>query len=194
LGQAKQRSNAAEAWRNALPKQQKVIAEVCERVFGRFVVPAKATGMCYRLAFFLTTLLRVEHGIEVEPGVGYVNDGDGEAMASHAWIEFANKRTDLSLAFTEHPDVQHPGEVLILDRVVRAGHRYTYHRSRTPTALAAAAYAASDTRFAEALAQKEAEHIAMVARAKYSQLMRAYLDAAPDGFDFERLAGLVRAA
>lgn len=150
--------------------------------------------MCYRLAFFLTTLLRVEHGIEVEPVVGYVNDGDGEAMASHAWIEFANKRTDLSLAFTEHPDVQHPGEALILDRVVRAGHRYTHHRSRTPAALAAAAYAASDTRFAEALAHKEAEHIAMVARAKDSQLMRAYLDAAPDGFDFERLAGLVRAA
>ena len=61
-------------------------------------------------------------------------------------------------------------------------------------ALAAAAYAASDRRFAEALAQKEAEHIAMVARAKDSQLMRAYLDGTPDGFDFERLAGLVRAA
>jgi hypothetical protein len=109
-----------------------------------------------------------------------------------AWIELADKRTGLSLALTERPDVQLPGGVLILDRVMRPGIRYTYHRTRTPEALLALQELRSGPRFEAIVEQKEAEHVAMMACGKSTALRRAYLYSAPDGLDYDMLARIVQ--
>lgn len=109
-----------------------------------------------------------------------------------AWIELADKRTGLSLALTERADVQLPGGVLILDRVMRPGIRYTYHRTRTPEALLALQELRSGPRFEAIVEQKEAEHVAMMACSKSTALRRAYLYSAPDGLDYDMLARIVQ--
>lgn len=191
MGEAKKRANRLREWHDTLTDHEKIIAEVAAQIFERFVEPAQATGMCYRLAFFLTELLDRQHSLLVEPIVGYVNDGTDEIMTSHAWVESVGKRTDLSLAFTEYPEIQLPGEVLILDRIVRPGTRYIYSRDQTPDALQALQNVRANPRFGHIVAQKEAEHAAMLARSKSAELRRAYLDSAPDGFDYTRLARIV---
>ncbi len=191
MGEAKKKANSLRKWRDSLTDDEKVVADVASQVFDRLVVPNQATGMCYRLAFFLTELLAQQHSLQVEPIVGYVNDGTSDIMPSHAWIETAGKRTDLSLAFTEYSDAQLPGEVLILDRIARPGMRYTYSRDQTPEALQALQNLQSDPRFGHVVAQKEVEHAAMLARSKSAELRRAYLDSAPGGFDYTRLASIV---
>lgn len=191
MGQAKLKAKALRDWQEGLSAEEKVVADVAQRVFDRFVVPNRAMGMCYRLAFFLAELLADRHGMTSVPVVGYVNDGTVDFMVSHAWLEVGGKRIDLSLAFTEHPKEQLQGEVLILDRVVRAGTRYAYHREQTPEAIEALNEFRSDPQAAAALAHKETEHAAMLEISGDPARRRAYLDAAPDGYNYARLVEIV---
>jgi hypothetical protein len=107
-----------------------------------------------------------------------------------AWMELADKRTGLSLALTERPDVQLPGGVLILDRVMPPDIRYPYHRTRTPEALLALRELRSGPRFE--VEQKQAEHVAMMACSRSTALRPAYLYSAPDGLDYDMLARIVQ--
>jgi hypothetical protein len=69
--------------------------------------------------------------------VGYVNDGTDDIMISHAWLDYNGKKTDVTLANTERPDMTPVGQVIVLNRVVRNGHEYTYHLEQSPNGLAA---------------------------------------------------------
>jgi hypothetical protein len=127
--------------------------------------------------------------IHVDPVVGYVNDGEGEVMASHAWVEFGAKKIDLSLTLTERPDIQPSGPLLVLDRPLTKGRAvYTYHRERGPSAARQVQELMKDPTFRDALLHKEAEHERMGMIARDRTLMLQYLDSAPDGFGYEQLA------
>jgi hypothetical protein len=43
--------------------------------------------------FFLAAYLLQEHSIQVQPVVGFANDGESEVMVSHAWVEFGGKKS-----------------------------------------------------------------------------------------------------
>ncbi len=52
-------------------------------------------GLPYRISFFLQEFLRETHDISVDVVVGYVNDGESDIMASHAWLEYNGKKLTL---------------------------------------------------------------------------------------------------
>ena len=191
MGEAKKKAEALREWRGGQTADEQTIADVALKLFDVFVRPLEAMAMCYRLTFFLAEYLQDRHAISVDAVVGYINDGTGDLMASHAWVESCGKRVDLAPAFTEHPTAQLPGEVVVLDRVVRAGTRYSYHRERSPEALKAILDLNSDPIFAALAQHKEEEHLTMTARSQNAALRLAYLNAAPDGFDYARLAAMV---
>jgi hypothetical protein len=149
--------------------------------------------MCYRISFFLSSFLKQEHQVNAEPVVGYVNDGTKDFMISHAWVEFSGRKIDLGLTATEHPDVQLEGPLLILDRSITQGKAsYTYHRERSAAAHAQVQKLMALPAYKEMLAANEAEHAPMAAVAESPSLIRTYLDTAPDGLGYERLAQRVR--
>jgi hypothetical protein len=131
-------------------------------------------GMCYRLAFFLTTYLQQEHDISTNAVVGYAHDQTSPLMASHAWVEIEGKKTDLSLAFTEAPDIQLRGEVSIVDHVYKPGHRYAYHRERNDAANEVIRTMLDDPQCGLVVQQKEAEHANMVKLSRNPVWMRQY--------------------
>jgi hypothetical protein len=193
MGDASKRKKATDAWLASLTPDEVHLAQAADRLWNRFILRLGATGMCYRMSFFLTAYMKAEHSIDVTPVVGWVNDGDTDLMASHAWIETSGGRTDLTLGITDHPDVQLPGAVLVVGRVIKPGVPYSYHRARGAEALKALAMMNADPMLAPIVAEQELQHLSMVARSKSMELQRAYLDEAPDGFDYEKLAGIVRA-
>jgi hypothetical protein len=149
-----------------------------------------ATGMCYRMTFFLHLYL-AELGIQTTPVVGYVNDGTDDVMISHAWLDYNDKKTDITLANPEYPDITPIGQVIVVDRVVHDGHVYSYHLEQSTKGLAEEALMLRKPRSAEIVNMKRAEHSAMLARARNASAMRAYIDSAPDRMTFEKLKAAV---
>lgn len=191
MGEAKRKQRALELWRATLSPDQIKVAEVSQALLDRFLLPMRSMGMCYRMTAFLTERLLAE-AVALEPIVGYVNDGTDDVMISHAWIESNGRRTDLTLGITEVPDVQLPGEVIILDRIVRPGRRYSYHREMTEAGRRKWEEMRGDPTVRAAIEKKEEEHKKMSDVMRTSASRRHYLDAAPDGLTYERLAALVR--
>jgi hypothetical protein len=188
MGQAKQKHAALLNWKEMLSADERTIFAVAEAVHKNIVKALGATGMCYRIAFFLAELLRHEHGIITEPVVGFVNDGESALMISHAWIDFNGKKTDLSLTQTENPAVQLPGSLLILDRafgISRAN--YAYHRKQSEASSRLVESLRRDVQYAEAVAHKEREHQRMTEIAASWPAIRVYLDSSPDGLGYEAL-------
>jgi len=193
MGEAKARRKRDEAFRTMLSANEVIVMETALAVHRKFLVPNEATGMCYRMAFFLAEYLLDRHGIAATPKVGYVNDGEGDIMTSHAWLVFNGKKTDISLTQTQHPSVP-TGSLLVLDHPFAVGKAtYTYHDDRTPEALLAAMQVYADPQIGPMVQHKEMEHIEMQARAGSQAMRRAYLDMAPDGFTYDRLAAIIEA-
>lgn len=189
MGQAKQKSAQLAQWKGSLSADERVIFSVSESAYANIVRALGATGICYRISLFLSAYLLNEHGIQVEPVVGFVCDGESELMASHAWIECNGRKTDLGLTLTENPDAQPPGALIILDREFGHGRaKYTYHRERSPAANRIIEEFMRDPAYSLIVRHKEAEHEKMTAIAKSPRLIREYLDAAPDGLDYQKLA------
>jgi hypothetical protein len=158
----------------------------------RLIVATQATGTCYRMAFFLSTYLLREHSINASPVVGYVHDGTGDVMTSHAWIEFNGKKTDISLTMTDEPSVQLQGQLIVLDQVLKDGHAYTYHRTQNEAALRALETIYADPRFRQLAARKDREHEMMSDIARDPARVLAFLNGAPDGFDYATLVSTCR--
>jgi hypothetical protein len=192
VGEAKRKTVAWSAFYGTLSPSEQIAADTARKTYDRFVAPAGAMGMCYRVAFFLTTYLHREHGVPADAVVGYARDQTGPLMASHAWVEIAGRKTDLSLAFTETPEIQLPGEVLIFDHVYKPGHRYTYHRKRDDAANEVIRALRDDPQFAPVVEHKETEHANMAALSRSLSEMEQFLNAAPDGLNYEALARLIR--
>ncbi|MDB0527204.1 hypothetical protein LBW56_10930 [Ralstonia solanacearum] len=199
MGEVKRRAEeiavlkrAQNAWPAGLSSDERAIADTALRLHERLVVAKNFVGGCYHLAFFLRRFLHREHGVEVVPRVGYVNDGTGDIMTSHAWIEFQGKKTDISLTRTEYPEMQLPGELLVLDQVLCKGvASYTYHLEMTMEAeaqersLVASGYLPLMMRVQ--IAQKRKEHADMVERSSDDTKIDAYLAVAPAGLNYESL-------
>jgi hypothetical protein len=197
MGEAKRRKaeidalrRASTEWREGLTPSEVIIADVAERLHQRLVIERGFVGGCYHLAFFLRIYLRRQHGIDVTPIVGYVNDGTGPIMASHAWVEFNGKKTDLSLSRTEHAAFQPTGAFIVLDHVVRKGETiHTYHLERSAEVLIAEAeLAKTGERARRAVEQKDAEHALMLSRVADDASIERYLAAAPANLNYEALA------
>ena len=193
MGEAKRKGNQFALWRDNLSAEEKVILSVAQATYARFVVPSNATGMCYRLAIFLSTYLQQRHYIQAPAIVGYVNDGLGDVMVSHAWIEYNNKKTDISLTISEHPDHIPTGPIIILDQQFSAGDvQYTYHYGQTQAGLQAEIELLQDNSYsAQIVAQKRNEHAMMQLIVKDYDSQRAYLDRAPDGINYARMVAII---
>jgi hypothetical protein len=192
VGEAKKKAARLSAWRNGLSDAEKVVVKAATQTYERFIVATQATGMCYRMAFFLSTYLRCEHAITAPAIVGYVHDGTGDVMTSHAWIEFNGKKTDISLTMTDEPSVQLQGQLIVLDQVLTDGHAYTYHRAQNDAALRALETIHADPRFRPLAARKDREHEMMTDIARDPDRMLSFLNGAPDGFDYAELVRTCR--
>jgi hypothetical protein len=178
MGQAKRRNAEVQKWQASLSPEEKVVADVAQRLLQRFIEPAETTGRCYRLTFFLH-LYFSDWGIQTTPVVGYVNDGTDDVFVSHAWLDYRGKKTDLALGRAERPHLNPPGDILILDFAFRPAETYTYHLIKSAAGTAVERQWLSDPRGADVVRHKAAEHKAMERRATNPQDMRAFLDLAP---------------
>ena len=142
---------------------------------------------------FLKLFLEQEHGIDTNVVVGFVNDGTDELYASHAWLEFQGRQTDLTLCRPLSPGVQQRGQLVIHGRVIAEGWpRYKYHLHRPPQGLRIIEQMMADPSTRPMIAEQEELHLRMVATAKRNALIRAYLDGAPDGLTYDRIAAAVK--
>lgn len=171
-----------------------ILAQIALRLYQRFVLPARFVGGCYHLTFFLEAHLRRRHSIKSEAVVGFVNDGEGPIMSSHAWLETEGKPTDLALGLT-HDTAAPTGSVLIAGHEFKSGvARYTYHRQRDADAVRALVELEKmDGRYLAAIAAKEREHALMSARSKSADQIDEYLFGAPAGTTYDDLARIVEA-
>lgn len=186
-GEIKQLKERVHKWRESLTVDEKEIALIAERLFQRFVAPRGYFAGCYHLAFFLTQFLE-NKGILVNPVVGWVNDGTWDGVTSHAWIEFNGKKTDISLAFTEHPHAQPSGSVIILDfEVMKGVASYSYYPDQHPVPQEALARLRTRQDLDLIRDKKDAEHQRMLAIATTRTMMK-HLDSAPRGLRYEDLA------
>ncbi len=192
MGEAKKRAARLAEWRNGLSDPERLVVSAAMQTYERFIVATQATGMCYRMAFFLSTYLLREHAITAPVVVGYVNDGTGDVMTSHAWIEFDGKKTDISLTITDEPSVQLQGQLIVLDQVLKEGRAYTYHRAQDEAALKALRAIYADPRFRQLAERKDREHEMMSDIARDPERIMDFLNGAPDGFDYAELVRTCR--
>lgn len=191
MGEAKRRAAEFARWQAGLSSDERTAMDVALAAYQEIIARFGATGMCYRMAFFLTEILECEFGIEAQPVVGYVNDGGDAFMSSHAWVELNGKKIDISLTLLEQPTLP-PGDLLILDRAFKSGRAaYTYHRQRDKAALDHLASYARNPMVADDIQRKEHEHRRMADLAGTPGQRRAYLDAAPDGLSYGVMSTLV---
>jgi hypothetical protein len=190
MGQAKRRSGEIQNWLASLSAEERLIADAAQRLLLRFIDPSEATGMCYRLTYFLHLYL-LDKGIKTTPVVGYVNDGTDEVFVSHAWLDYEGKKIDLALGRAERPNLNPPGDILILDFPFRRAGKYTYHLAKSAAAIAVESEWLKDPRGAGIVRHKAAEHEAMERRALNAHDMRLFLDHAPDGLTYSRMASII---
>ena len=174
MGEAKRRKTTGTD--EGADEEALVIERVARRLHRAFTVE----GACYRTTLFLRYHLAHAHahGIRGEAVIGYVNDGTDDLYSSHAWFEHRGLVTDVALCRPLEPRLQKRGAVLVQGKEVVPGWAYTYHRERPADAFAVAAY--------------DKLHAAMTRIAHDEDEIRAYLDGAPDGIGYARMAALAR--
>ena len=119
--------------------------------------------------------------------MGWINDGTWDGAASHAWIEFGGKKTDISLTRTSHPQHHPPGALLVLDHVVRPGRvSYQYDRHLSEAAAAGIERAAQlDEKLRMGNEMKQQQHATIAELASTPAGVKQYLDMAPPGGRYE---------
>jgi len=190
MGQTKRRSAELQNWLASLCSEESLVADAAQRLLLRFIDPSEVTGMCYRLTYFLHLYL-MDRGIKTTPIIGYVNDDTDDVFISHAWLDYTGKKTDLALGRAERPDLNPPGDILILDFPFRRAGKYTYHLTKSAAAIAVENEWLNDPRGAGVVRHKAAEHEAMKQRALNAHDMRLFLDRAPDGLAYSRIASII---
>jgi hypothetical protein len=148
-------------------------------------------GACYRSAMFLRLYLKEKFGIEGQTIVGFVNDGEGPAYASHAWFEYEGKLTDIALAHPVDAAQTPPGRLIIQGVVVEPGHDYTYHETIPAIGEDFIKKFREHPLLAQMLRLQEETHAEASACANDDGLSRAYLDRAPDGWTYERIRAAI---
>ncbi|WP_379862594.1 hypothetical protein [Mameliella alba] len=190
MGEAKRKARELQQWLNALTVEERVVYSAARALYDRFIRPERVTEMCYHSVFFLHEYIKNSHGIIVEPTIGYINDGTDEVFMSHAWLDFKDKKTDVSLTFTSRPEINPPGQLIYHDRVFGQGHVYSYHREITQAGRAALEEIRISGGF-DMVDQKEREHARMLILAEDRCQIRAYLDSAPKGMTYEEIVARI---
>ena len=151
------------------------------------------SGACYRYAFLLRLFLKERYGMDGRAVVGFVNDGTDEVYASHGWYEFDGHRTDLALWKPLNPGLQPSGPLTIHGVQVVPGHPWSYHREmpRAGLRLLQLGLAHKYPAIVAMLRDQEQEHSEMKTRSENDRMMREFLDAAPDGLTYSRIADAV---
>lgn len=191
--EAKAKAEARKAWIASLTPDENKGRNAAEQLLENFILPARTTGMCYRMTFFLHLYLS-ELGIDTQPVVGWVTDGRDDLAISHAWLEQDGKKIDLTLVNVDRNMSSIPGKAIILDKASGMGADYSYFRAKEDRHLQADEGAAEFPEIRQIMSRKQAEHEQMTALATDAAEMRRFLDAAPDGWTFERLKERVFAA
>jgi hypothetical protein len=188
MGEAARRKAAIEAlktrnvlWLASLSPVEQLIANAAQRAYDGIVVGLGMTEGCYHLAFFLREYVRLQHSIELDVIVGWVNDGQWDGATSHAWLEYEGKKIDISLHRTSHPDAQPPGDLVVLDHAIRKGAvTYQYWVVLPERARFALKQMEEDSPELSALIRKKAdEHQRMVEFSKSPNGAAEYLSQAP---------------
>lgn len=190
MGEARRKAADLQKWLDALTEEERVVYQSARALFDRFIHPERVSEMCYHSVFFLHEYIKNNHGIIVEPVIGYINDGTDEVLMSHAWLEFSGKKTDVSLAFTSRPEINPPGQLIYLDRVFGRGQVYSYHREMSEAGRAALEEFRI-TGNAAMVDHKEREHAGMLAMAEDHGRIRTYLDSAPKGMTYEEIVARI---
>lgn len=190
MGEAKRKARDLQQWLDALTVEERVVYCTARALYDRFIRPERVTEMCYHSVFFLHEYIKNSHGIIVEPTIGYINDGTDEVFISHAWLDFRDKKTDVSLTFTSRPEINPPGQLIYHDRVFGQGHAYSYHLEM-PNAGRVALEEIRISGGANMVDKKDREHTRMLALAEDRSQIRTYLDSAPKGMTYEEIVARI---
>lgn len=198
MSEAKRRKKEIEAlkadvtaWKKSLDVQEKEILDLAVKLDEKLVRGMKFYEGCYHLAFFMSKYLH-EIGIKVKPVIGWVNDGTWDGVASHAWIEYQGKKTDVSLGYTLRPDAQPTGSMIVHDRPIRKGMAmYCYFRNDDKDALERLEKLRADPQFSRMVMEKDAQHRYMLSIAE-SGNFDTYLSQAPAGLRYHDICELLK--
>lgn len=183
MGEASRKKAAREKWVTTLDDDERKVAETAFALY-RILPPAA----CYRASLFLQYHLKKCYGLNGMAVVGFVNDGTDDLYSSHAWYMFRDKMTDIALCQPMDPSIQNPGPLIIQGATIAAGWpTWAYHADRPPEAIAVLEKLRSSPH-AERVIEMEELHLRMKATAKNENLIRSYLDGAPDGLHYEALS------
>jgi len=151
------------------------------------------TEGCYNLTFFIFEHLRRKYGINVKIVVGWVNDGQWEGGTSHAWTEYKGKKIDIALHKTSHPKEQPPGDLIILDHIVKRGLVSYQYWPTLPDEAARVLekMRASSPELSSVIAHKEREHQTILALSATQDGVADYFRQAPSNMNYEALARIV---
>lgn len=178
-------------WKASLSPDALTIFDLAMRLDERLVRRRGFTQGCYHLAFFMSHHLR-HKGIEVNPVVGWVNDGLWDGITSHAWIEYEGKITDVSLTATSNPDACPVGALLVHDYAVRPGvANYTYFRDEDPEVARRCNWLSAHPQLSEVHAEKLVEH-KKIQRIAIEKKFAEYLAKAPVGGRYQDILALIQ--
>jgi len=189
MGEAGRRKAVEATWLETLADEERTLVRAAKALDATLPLD----GACYRASLFLQLFLQQERGVDAKAIIGFVNDGTDDLYASHAWLEFRGQRTDLTLCRPMKPELQHRGQLIIHGRVIAEGWaQYTYHLHRPSEGLRVVQQMMADPKARPVVAEQEELHLRMVSVAKDNALIRAYLDAAPDGLTYDHIATAVK--
>ena len=148
-------------------------------------------GACYRCAFFLRLFLKEHFDVDGEAVVGFVNDGTNKLYYSHAWFEYKGRKTDLAISRPlTHSAPTGPLTIHGVDFL--PGHSWTYHRHRTAEGERLEKMMRNSGHYlVPIMGAKDLEHAAMVERSKDDDLIRSFLNQAPE-FSYDYVASVVK--
>jgi len=148
-------------------------------------------GGCYRTALFLRLYLKEHHGIQGDTVIGFVNDGQSNIYASHAWYEYDKKITDLAISRPLHQTQNAPGPLMIQGIELEPGHAYTYHRTMPETGQGLVNMIIGNPMLAELFRPQIETHAYASACALSDDLSRTYLDGVEDGWTYEKISDAI---
>jgi hypothetical protein len=134
MGEAKRRRAEIEAlkeerrkWDQSLSPETRALSHLAIRVYEEIVIGLRMTMGCYHLSFFMQEYARRQYGIATKVVVGWINDGEWEGAASHAWLEYNCKKIDVTLIATSNPESQPAGDLIVLDHIeIKGMTQYSY--------------------------------------------------------------------
>ena len=174
-------------WEESLSGKDRLVLAVARKVY----TALPAMGACYRSSLFLRYYLKTRHDIDGVAKVGFVNDGTDNLFPSHAWYELDGRITDLAISRPLNVDTQRRGPLLILGHEMQGGWPWTYHAERNLEGAQIVEELLADSRTRGEVAEMEEIHRRMVETSKRDDLIRVYLDGAPDGLTYDVLADRV---